>query len=279
MKSLKPITCGKFVLNFEKPLLMGILNVTPDSFSDGGVLRNVQAAVEHGLKIAREGADIIDVGGESTRPGSEPVKTEDELERVLHVVGRLAQEVDIPISIDSTKPEVAEACVNAGASLINDISGLRMKGMIDVASRHKVPVIIMHMKGTPKTMQQNPQYRDVVEEILDFLRDRVQKARDAGIDTIVDPGIGFGKSTHHNLEILLKLNEFRTLGVPVLVSPSRKSFIGDITGLGVNDRLEGTIAAVCIAAMKGANILRIHDVQANKRALMIIDAMNSLSKR
>lgn len=271
---LKDILCGKFALKFNRTLIMGVLNITPDSFSDGGLFVDLDKAVKHAKQMLKDGADIIDIGGESTRPGSEPITEEEELQRVNPVVRELIKKVNVPISIDTYKPKVAEKCLESGAHLVNDITGLGNKEMIKLAAKYKVPVVLMHMKGMPKDMQENPVYNDVVKEIKDFLSGRINEAKKAGIkDIIIDPGIGFGKTTEHNLQILKRLNEFKDLGCPVLVGPSRKSFIGSITGLPVNERLEGTLASVAIAVMNGANIVRVHDVKECKRAVQIADAV------
>lgn len=270
---MKEIKCGNHTLNFDRTLIMGVLNATPDSFSDGGLFIDADEAVEHARQMIGDGADIIDIGGESTRPGSEPISDEEELARVEPIIKKLA-EADVPLSIDTYKPFVARKCIEIGAHIINDITGLKNQAMIGLASELKVPVVVMHMKGEPKNMQQNPYYGDVVKEIKDFLRDKILKAKNAGIkDIIVDPGIGFGKTTEHNLQILRRLNEFSELGCPIMVGPSRKSFIGNITGLKVDERLEGTLASAAIAAMNGANIVRAHDVKACKRAVQIADAI------
>ncbi len=253
---------------------MGVLNVTPDSFSDGGDFLDVEAAVSHAKQMALDGADIIDVGGESSRPGSDPVSKEEELQRVIPVIERLAEEVNVPISIDTYKPEVAEAALEAGASLVNDIGGLGDLNMVRVAAEHNVPVVLMHMQGKPKTMQDDPQYDDVIKEILRLFEERIEVAKKAGVkDIIIDPGIGFGKTLEHNLEILRRVEEFTGLGHPVLIGPSRKGFIGAITDLPVEERLEGTIAAVAISAWNGASIVRVHDVKECRRALQIVDAV------
>ena len=271
---LKNIVCGKFELKFNKTLIMGVLNITPDSFSDGGLFVDADKAVAHARQMAEDGAEIIDVGGESTKPGSEHVSEEEELKRVKPVIERLVKEINVPISIDTCKPKVAEECLELGASLVNDITGLRNKEMIKIIAKHNIPVVIMHMKGEPKNMQQNPAYKDVVKEIKEFFRDRINKARDYGIDNIIiDPGIGFGKTAGHNLQILKRLNEFKDFGCPILVGPSRKSFIGNITGLAANERLEGTLAAISIAILNGADIIRVHDVKECKRAAQIADAV------
>jgi len=251
-------------------LIMGILNVTPDSFSDGGRFLSPDAAVERALAMEKEGADIIDVGGESSRPGAEPVPVEEELRRVLPVLERLRGKLRIPISIDTTKAEVAEAALRAGASIVNDISALRFDpAMAPLVAKFGAGLVLMHMLGTPKTMQQAPHYEDVVTEVRDFLAERAQYAQSQGIPReaiAVDPGIGFGKTVEHNLELLRRLPELVELGFPVLVGPSRKSFIGAILGLGVEERLEGTLAACAVAVVRGADILRVHDVKEVRRA-------------
>jgi dihydropteroate synthase len=263
------------LLKLKRTLIMGILNVTPDSFSDGGLFVDTDKAVEHAKQMVADGADIIDVGGESSRPGSDPVSEEEELNRVKKIVSRLVNELDVPISIDTYKPTVAEACLKTGASIVNDISGFRDQKMIDVAAKHKAVAVIMHMQGKPKNMQQNPEYTDVIKEISEFLKNRITECRKAGIeDIVVDPGIGFGKKTEHNLEILRRLHEFKRLGCPILIGTSRKAFIGAVTGgLPVEERMEGTIASVAVAVMNGAKIVRVHDVKKCKRAVMVADGV------
>ncbi len=277
MSTLSPIICKEHTLRFEKTLIMGILNVTPDSFSDGGLYSTADAAIAHAKQMVSDGADILDIGGESSRPGSESLSEKEELARILPVVTRLVEEVSVPISIDTYKPLVAERCIKAGAHLINDITGLTNQKMRKIVAAHSVPVIIMHMRGTPKNMQQNPVYQDVLGEIKTFFQTQISLAQKAGIhQIIVDPGIGFGKTLEHNLQILHHLDTFTTLGCPLLVGPSRKSFIGTITGLPVNERLEGTIAAMTVAIMNGANIVRVHDVKECKRAIQVVDAIRGV---
>jgi len=274
MLKFSPIVCKDYTLRFEKTLIMGILNVTPDSFSDGGLFADIDTAVAHGKKMVSEGADVIDVGGESSRPGSAPLSEKEELDRILPVVTRLLDEVSVPISIDTYKPLVADACLKAGAHLINDITGLTNPEMRKVAVKHNIPVVLMHMRGTPKTMQQNPVYQDLLGEITAFFQEQIATARKAGIQNIIiDPGIGFGKTVEHNLQILKHLGEFKSLGCPILVGPSRKSFIGMITGLSVKERLDGTLAAIIVAVMNGANMVRVHDVNECKRAVQVADAI------
>ncbi|HWR64024.1 MAG TPA: dihydropteroate synthase [Candidatus Thermoplasmatota archaeon] len=274
MSSLAPIVCKEHTLRFEKTLIMGVLNITPDSFSDGGVFNTVDTAVAHGKKMVSDGADLIDIGGESSRPGSEPLSEKEELARILPVVTRLVDEVSVPISIDTYKPLVADTCLKAGAHLINDITGLTNPTMRKVAAEHNVPVVLMHMLGTPKIMQQKPVYQDVLGEITSFFKEQIATAHQIGIQQIIiDPGIGFGKTVEHNLQILKHLEAFKSLGCPILIGPSRKSFIGTITGLSVNERLEGTIAAITVAIMNGANIVRVHDVKECRRAIQVVDAI------
>ncbi len=257
--------------------IMGILNVTPDSFSDGGLYLNTDKAVERSFEIEKEGADIIDIGGESTRPGALPLSPEEELSRVVPVIEKLKSRLRIPISIDTYKAEVAREAIKAGASIINDISGLRFDPEIaSVSAEYDVPVVIMHIKGTPRDMQINPVYQDLIGEIRHFLEEGISIAQKAGVDDdmiIIDPGIGFGKTFEHNLEIINRLDEFRSLGMPILLGPSRKSFIGKILDLPPGDRLEGTAAAVAIGIMKGANIVRVHDVSSIVRVARVVDAI------
>lgn len=261
----------------ERTLIMGILNVTPDSFSDGGQFFDLGKAVAHAMGMVREGADIIDVGGESTRPGSEGISDEEELRRVIPVIKELVDSVDVPISIDTCKSKVAEEAMKAGASILNDISALRSDpNMVNVAKEHDVPLILMHMQGTPKSMQKNPKYEDVMGEIISFLKERVGVAVRSGIDRdkiIVDPGIGFGKSIQHNYEIIRRLSELEELNLPIMIGTSRKSFIGFTLDLPVEDRLEGTLATVAATIINGADIIRVHDVKECKRAARMIDAV------
>ena len=252
-------------MDLSKPLIMGILNVTPDSFSDGGKFNSVENAISHAKQMLEEGADIIDVGGESTRPGSDPVSLEEELARVIPVIDELLK-LDTTISIDTTKPEVAEECLKRGVHILNDVTGLRDPKMLEVAAKYDVPVIIMHMLGEPKTMQNDIHYDDVVVEIKCYLQIQATKAKQAGISHIIlDPGIGFGKTVEHNYEIIRRLAEFTELGYPVLVGPSRKSFLGG----DIKDRLPGTIAAVTACILNGAKIVRVHDVKECAQAIKI----------
>lgn len=264
----------------RRTLVMGILNVTPDSFSDGGQFFSFESALERVRQLIREGADIIDIGGESTRPGAQPVSEDEELRRVIPVIRAIRKESAVPISIDTYKASVAEAALEAGANVINDISALRFDPrMAQVVAQACVPVVLMHMLGEPRTMQQKPVYTDVVREIKEFLAERIAFARAHGIEKIIiDPGIGFGKTVEHNIEILRRLGELRELGCPILIGTSRKSFIGKLGGteenpLPIHERLEGTIASNVIAVLKGAQIVRVHDVAAMKKSLTIVDAV------
>lgn len=262
----------------DRTYIMGILNVTPDSFSDGGAYIFRDRAVERALIMQDEGADIIDVGGESTRPGADKVSAREEINRVVPVIEAVAERVKVPISVDTYKSSVAEAAISAGASIINDISGLHSDPrMPNVAVRHDVPVVIMHIKGTPKNMQTNPVYAALIPEILEYLREGIIIAERAGVSgdrIIIDPGIGFGKTVEHNLEIIRRLNEFTGLEKPLLLGHSRKSFIGKILGdLPVTERLEGTAAAAAIGIFNGANILRVHDVKEMVRVTRIADSI------
>ena len=263
----------------ERTLIMGVLNVTPDSFSDGGLFLEKDKAVAQGLRMVEEGADFIDVGGESTRPGSKPLELQEELRRVLPVIEFLAREVDVPISIDTYKPEVAQRAIDAGAQIVNDISGLKFDPhLASVVARADLPLVVMHIRGTPETMQQNVYYDSLFSEILLSLKESIRRAGSAGLDpeqVIIDPGIGFGKNLNDNLLIIKDLYEFRVLGRPILVGPSRKSFIGRVLGTEARDRLEGTLVAAAVAALHGAHIVRVHDVLQAKRAVAMADAIRS----
>lgn len=262
---------------FSRTHLMGVINVTPDSFSDGGKFLDTQSAVDQGLRLEQEGADIVDIGGESTRPGSEPLPIEEELKRVVPVIGELSQKIKIPISIDTYKAGVAKNALEAGAEVINDISGLRFDPiMVEVAKESGCPVILMHIQGTPKNMQENPVYQQVVREVRDYFQERVNFATFSGMDEsrlILDPGIGFGKSFEHNLSLLNGLSVFKTLGRPLLVGVSRKSFLGKILDLPVTERLEGSLAALAYSIWQGANIVRVHDVKESVRVARVIDRL------
>jgi dihydropteroate synthase len=262
----------------SRTLLMGILNVTPDSFSDGGQFASVEAALAHAWQLMEEGADILDIGGESTRPGADPIPIEEEWKRVIPVIRAVRKQLPHAcISVDTYKAQVAEQALEAGADMINDVSALRLDPrMVEVAAQADIPVVLMHMLGTPKTMQQSPAYQDVVGEIIQFLRERMAWAIERGVSEeriIVDPGIGFGKRPEHNTEILRRLSELKQLGRPVLLGTSRKSFLGALTKRPVEKRLEETIASVVIGVLHGADIVRVHDVGPVKYALMVADAI------
>ena len=260
---------------------MGIVNVTPDSFSDGGRFFDPEEAVRAGMAIVEDGADLIDVGGESTRPGSDVVPPEEELRRVLPVVKRLGAEVDMPISIDTRKAEVARAALDAGASVVNDITAGRDDGMFDVVRKAGAGMVLMHMQGDPKTMQDEPRYDDVVGEVRAFLAERVSAAESAGIprdNLCVDPGLGFGKTLEQNLTLMHDVGALAEIGRPVLVGPSRKSFVGRITETEVGERLEGTAGAVAWLVANGAHIVRVHDVREMARVVRTIDAIRRASR-
>jgi len=272
----------------NRTCIMGILNVTPDSFSDGGLFFSCDAAVAHGEKLAEAGADIIDIGGESTRPFSESVSIEEEGRRVLPVIEKLAKRVSIPISIDTTKASIAKKAIESGASIINDISAMYSDpDMMGVAAKYGVPVVIMHMKGAPKTMQISPHYDDLIKEIKEFLEKAIDRAEKNGIarsKIIIDPGIGFGKTVKHNLLIIKHLYKFKTLNNPVLIGPSRKSFIRNIlesirdgdTRLEIPELETGTQAAIAAAVLKGAHIVRVHDVDRARSTSAIIDSIKNI---
>jgi dihydropteroate synthase len=261
----------------KKIQLMGILNVTPDSFSDGGKYFVTGSAVAHALAMVKEGAGIIDIGGESSRPGSAPLSAREELARILPVVKAVVKKTKVPVSIDTYKSDVAAACLARGARIINDISALRFdRRMAKVAVKYKAKVVLMHMQGTPRQMQRNPHYQDVVREVYQFLDERIGYAVSQGIareNLIIDPGIGFGKTLGHNLALLQKLSEFKSLGVPVLLGVSRKSMIGAILGRGPEERLPGSLAAAAWGYLQGASILRVHDVQTTKELIKILTAI------
>ncbi|MGN7919200.1 dihydropteroate synthase [Lysobacter antibioticus] len=271
------LDCNGRRLVLDRPRIMGIVNVTPDSFSDGGAHNSLEAAVAHGLKLAGEGADLLDIGGESTRPGAAEVPLEEELRRTIPVIERLARETGLPISIDTSKPEVMRAAVAAGAGLINDVYALRREGALDVAAELGVPVVLMHMQGEPRSMQADPVYDDVVAEVHRFLVERLFAAEMAGIAKkriVVDPGFGFGKTLAHNLALLAQLQRFGELGVPVLAGLSRKRSIGELTGRDdAHERVHGSVAAHLIAAQRGAKLLRVHDVAATVDAIKVWEAV------
>ena len=272
------IRCRNRTLTLGKrTLLMGILNVTPDSFSDGGLFFDKEKAVAHGLRMVEEGADIIDIGGESTRPGSKPLELEEELRRVIPVIESLAKEIDVPISIDTYKSGVAQRAIEAGAEIINDISGLHFDPTLaQVAAKEDVSIVLMHIRGTPEIMQKDIHYDSLFSEILQYLKESIQMAESAGLDPqqiIIDPGIGFGKTVKDNLLIIKNLYEFRILGKPILLGTSRKSFIGKILNSESGDHLEGTLSSIAIGVLNGAHIIRSHDVSQAKKVIAIADAI------
>jgi dihydropteroate synthase len=263
-------------LQLDSPCVMGVLNVTPDSFSDGGRFFCPDDAIRQADKMAAEGASIIDVGGESTRPGSAQISVQAELERVASVIESICQRVDVPVSVDTSKPAVMQAAVAAGAGMINDVFALGKEGSLQTAAGLNAAVCLMHMQGAPATMQDNPRYDDVVGEIADFLELRVERCRKAGISNdriCVDPGFGFGKSDRHNLALLQNLDALQRLGLPILVGLSRKGTLGSVTGKALDDRVAAGVAAATIAVLNGANIVRTHDVGATVDALKLVQAM------
>ena len=265
------LQCGRFALSLDRPLIMGVVNVTPDSFSDGGDFEDAEAALAHAHSLIEEGADILDVGGESSRPGAAPVSVEEELRRVLPVVRQLR---DVPVSVDTRKPEVMRAALDFGASMINDIEALSAPGALEAVAKSGCGVCLMHMRGDPETMQQDPAYGDVVAEVRSFLQQRSEQAMQAGIAReriVVDPGFGFGKTVAHNLALLGALQELSPL--PVLAGLSRKSLLGKLTGRPVEERLAGSLALALLALQGGAKILRVHDVRETRDVIAIWESM------
>jgi len=268
--------CGKYQLTLNRPHVMGIVNVTPDSFSDGGKFSSTDLAVEHALKLIAEGADILDIGGESTRPGAAVVSLDEELERVIPVIEALSKTCNVPISIDTYKPEVMRQAIVAGADIVNDVRALQEPNALEIVAQSNVGVCLMHMQGTPQTMQLEPHYVDVVSEVKQFLADRMNAALAHGIvksRILLDPGFGFGKTRAHNIALIQHLDELNVIGLPLLVGLSRKSVLGSITGADEGQRLYASIAASVISAMKGAKILRVHDVKATVDALKVVTAI------
>ncbi|MDZ4731458.1 MAG: dihydropteroate synthase [Xanthomonadales bacterium] len=260
----------------DRPLLMGVLNFTPDSFSDGGTWQGIDQALSHALAMVESGADIVDVGGESTRPGAAQISIAEEMDRVLPIIERIRAEVDVPISIDTTKPELMLAAVDAGAGMINDVNALQAEGALEVALSLRVPVCLMHMQGQPRSMQQQPYYQDVVAKVSAFLLQRAAALVQAGFrsrDIVLDPGFGFGKTLQHNIELFQAIPRLAGLGYPLLVGVSRKSMLGAITGQPVGARVHASVAAAMLAAQNGASILRVHDVQATLDALKVWQAL------
>ena len=270
------LQCGRFRLALDRPLIMGIVNVTPDSFSDGGRFLDPAAALAHAHELIEQGADLLDIGAESSRPGADSsVSAEEELRRLLPVLRGL-RDCAVPVSVDTMKPKVMRAALAEGAAMVNDINALQAPGALEAVAASAAGVCLMHMQGAPKTMQQNPAYADVVAEVKTFLRTRLEAAHAAGIEPeriVIDPGFGFGKTLEHNLELLRHLTEFRSLGAPLLAGWSRKSSLARITGKPAADRLAASIAAALIAAQNGATILRVHDVAATRDALAVMQAV------
>jgi dihydropteroate synthase len=269
--------CGKFKLDLSHPKVMGIVNVTPDSFSDGGRHLALEGAIAHARRLIEEGADILDIGGESTRPGAAPVSEQEELDRVLPVIENL-RDISVPISIDTYKPDVMRAALAGGACIVNDVNALQSQGALEVVAKTAAAVCLMHKKGAPQNMQQQPQYQDVIAEVCAFLRERTAVAEAAGIPRermLIDPGFGFGKTLEHNLTLLKNIQAFTVLGVPVLAGLSRKSMLGAITGREVGDRVAASVAAALIAVQGGASIVRVHDVRETVDALKIFNAVNT----
>jgi dihydropteroate synthase len=271
------LDCGGRILKLDRALVMGIVNVTPDSFSDGGAHATTDAAMAHGLRLVEQGADLLDIGGESTRPGAADVSVDEEIARVVPVIELLAKECALPISVDTSKPEVMRAAVAAGAGLINDVYALRREGALDTAAELRVPVVLMHMQGEPRSMQEAPHYDDVVGDVHRFLTERIFAAEMAGIakrSIVIDPGFGFGKNTAHNLSLLAQFERFVELGVPVLAGLSRKRSLGELTGRDLaSDRVAASVAAHLIAAQRGAKLLRVHDVAETVDALKVWNAV------
>ncbi len=270
--------CRGRVLGLERPVVMGVLNVTPDSFSDGGRFVQLDDAVERGVQMAEEGAAIIDVGGESTRPGAQPVALEEELRRVVPVIARLRSRTQAILSVDTSRPEVMHAAAAAGAAMINDVRALREPGALEAAVSSGCAICLMHMLGEPRTMQDSPGYRDVVAEVRRFLRERAETCITAGVPgerIVLDPGFGFGKTLQHNLELLRRLRELSVDGLAILAGLSRKSMVGALTGRPPDERLHGSVALAVVAALNGARILRVHDVAATVDALKVVAAVQN----
>lgn len=269
--------CGRYQLTLNRPHVMGIVNVTPDSFSDGGNYASTEKAIAHALALVADGADVLDIGGESTRPGATPVPLDEELRRVVPVIEQLAKLTKVPLSIDTYKPQVMRAAIAAGVDIVNDVRALQEESALEIVANSSVGVCLMHMQGMPQTMQQNPTYVDVVTEVIDFLRARQLSANLAGITNdriLLDPGFGFGKRTAHNIALIQQLEKIESLGQPLLVGLSRKSVLGQIIGADdVSVRLHASLAASVIAAMKGAKIIRVHDVKATADALKVVAAV------
>jgi dihydropteroate synthase len=275
----KNLQCGKYKLNLEKPIVMGILNVTPDSFSDGGRYDLLDNALKHAIQLQKEGVDIIDVGGESTRPGAQPVNVQEELDRVIPVIEKINSQIDLPVSIDTSKALVMTEAVSSGAVMVNDVMALQQPGATEAVAMmdESIAVCLMHMQGQPRTMQENPVYDDVVEDVFGFLQSRVIECEQAGIERnriVIDPGFGFGKTLEHNIALLKHLSEFKQSGLPVLAGISRKSMLGKLLGdVPPEQRIDASVAAAVLAYERGANILRVHDVKQTVDALKIVHAL------
>ncbi len=281
MAIVRQLSCGPYSLLLERPLVMGIVNVTADSFSGDGYGLDSVSAVAHGLQLVEEGADLLDIGGESSRPGAQPVSCDEELRRVIPVIEQLAA-CGLPLSVDTVKPEVMVAALAAGATMVNDIKALRSPAAIEALVDSDAAVCLMHMQNDPATMQRQPHYTEVVAEVLAFLGARAEAAEQAGIGRgrlVIDPGFGFGKNAAHNLALLRQLVRFKSLGLPLLVGLSRKSLLGQITGRPVTERLAASVAAALLAAQGGADILRVHDVAATKDALAVLQAVTTIEDR
>ena len=271
------LLCGKFRLDLSQPKVMGIVNATPDSFSDGGKHFAIESAIAHAKRLIEDGANIIDIGGESTRPGADPVSEQEELDRVIPLIEAL-RGVAVPISIDTYKPSVMRVAIAAGASMVNDVNALQSEGALDALAKTNAAVCLMHKQGNPNNMQQHPQYQEIVSEVNAFLRGRISAAKAAGIGSerlVIDPGFGFGKTLGHNLALMKNLHSFTLTGVSVLVGLSRKSMLGAITGREVGGRLAASVAAALIAVQRGAAIVRVHDVRETVDALKVLEAINS----
>lgn len=277
------LSYGSYALDLSKRThIMGILNVTPDSFYDGGLYYNEAQALRRALEMEEEGADIIDVGGESTRPGSRPISVKEEMRRTLPILKKIIKRVKIPVSIDTYKSEVARSALDSGANIVNDITGLKSdRKMAHLIKEYNAGIVLMHIKGTPSTMQKNPEYRNLISEILSSFKESIRIAKMSGIKDskiVIDPGIGFGKTPQHNLEIINRLKEFEALRFPIMIGPSRKSFIGYILNLPAQERIWGTAAAVSIAILNGANIVRVHDVKEMVEVARLTDAIKGYAK-
>ncbi len=275
------LNCAGKLLDLSAFQVMGILNVTPDSFSDGGQFNHIDKALLHAEKMLKNGATIIDVGGESTRPGAKSVPLQEELDRVIPIIEKINQQLDVVISIDTSKPQVMLEAKNAGAGLINDVTALQEDGAMHMASQLDLPICLMHMKGTPRSMQQSPIYKNVVDDVLDFFKQRVDLCVKKGIERnqlIIDPGFGFGKTVEHNLQLLDGLTHFKTLGLPILIGLSRKSLLQQITQQSVENRLAGSLSLAVIASLNGGTIFRVHDVRETVDALNVVQALTAYSK-